>query len=220
VSAQELFEAIDRDDREAARAFVSADPSLAKAPSATGASALLHAVYRDRRAIVAILEVAGPPLDVFEAAALGRVERLEALLALDPALANAWSPDGFTPLQLASFFNRPEAAALLVEGGADIEATARNDFRVRPLHSAVASRSYPTIDLLLEHGADPNARQQGGFTPLHEAAHHGDLRIIETLLAHGADPSARNEAGQTALEIAVAEQHDHAAALLREGGSA
>ena len=46
-------------------------------------------------------------LDVFEAASLGRAERLRELLAADPALAQARSEDDFTALHYAAFFDGP-----------------------------------------------------------------------------------------------------------------
>ena len=63
--------------------------------------------------------------------------------ASSAALASArppTRPDGFTPLHLAAFFGRLEAAALLVDRGADLEAPSRNPRfpSVRPLHSAIA----------------------------------------------------------------------------------
>src|SRR5689334_9779373 len=57
-------------------------------------------------------------LDVFEAAAFGRLDRLAAVLAADPAGASARSSDGFTALHLAIFGCQPEAAQLLIEKGA------------------------------------------------------------------------------------------------------
>ena len=49
-------------------------------------------------------------------------------------------------------------------------ADADNVFKVRPIHSAAAVRDRTSVRLLLEAGADPNVRQQGGYTPLHTAA--------------------------------------------------
>jgi ankyrin repeat protein len=40
--------------------------------------------------------------------------------------------------------------------------------------------------VLLEAGADPNARQHGGFTPLMGAEQNGDLDLAELLIRHGA----------------------------------
>jgi uncharacterized protein len=128
---------------------------------------------------------------VFEASAAGRAERLRELLEGDPSLANAWADDGFQPLGLASFFGHVEAARLLVERGAEVNSASRNEMKVMPLHSAVATGDpdarFELAKLLLEHGADPNARQQDDYTPLMAAEHHGDERLRALLLEHGAE---------------------------------
>ena len=80
-------------------------------------SELLQAIYRGDRARADELLAGDPELDVFEAAAVGRTDRLRELLDQDPALANGWADDGFQPLGLASFFGHVEAARLLVERG-------------------------------------------------------------------------------------------------------
>ena len=81
-------------------------------------SELLQAVYEGNQARADELLAAGPELDVFEAAAVGKTDRLRELLDEDPALANAWATDGFQPLGLACFFGHVEVARLLVERGA------------------------------------------------------------------------------------------------------
>ena len=153
-------------------------------------SEILQAVYRGDHARVEELLADGPELDVFEASALGRTDRLRELLDADPSLANAWANDGFQPLGLASFFGHVEAVRLLVERGAEVNSASRNDFKVMPLHSAVAEKDpetrYEIARLLLEHGADPNARQQDDFTPLKAADQQGDERLRALLVEHGA----------------------------------
>jgi len=153
-------------------------------------SQLLQAVYRGEQATVDELLAADPELDVFEAAAVGQVDRLRALLDEDATLANAWAEDGFQPLGLASFFGHAEAARLLLERGAAVNSPSRNDLKVMPLHSAVAEKDpdtrYEIAKLLLEHGAEPNARQQDDFTPLMAADQQGDERLRALLVEHGA----------------------------------
>jgi ankyrin repeat protein len=153
-------------------------------------SELLQALYRGQDERVQELLAANAQLDVFEAAALGRTDRLRELLDKDPSLANAWADDGFQPLGLASFFGHTDAAQLLVEQGAAVNSASRNDMMVMPLHSAAAAADpevrYEIAKLLLEAGADPNARQQDEYTPLMAADQHGDTRLRELLVEHGA----------------------------------
>ena len=155
-------------------------------------SELLDAIYRGDRARVEELLAAGPELDVFEAAAVGRADRVRQLLDEDPSLANAWAEDGYQPLGLASFFGHVEAARLLVERGAEVNSASRNDMKVAPLHSAVTADDpearYELAKLLLEAGAEPNARQQDDYTPLMAAEQSGDERLARLLKEHGARP--------------------------------
>jgi len=153
-------------------------------------SDLLQAVYRGDQARVDELLAADPDLDVFEAAAVGRADRVRELLDEDPSLANAWAEDGYQPLGLASFFGHAEAARLLVERGAEVNSASRNDMKVMPLHSAAAADDpdvrYEIAKLLLEAGADPNTRQQDDFTPLMAAEQSGDERLAKLLSEAGA----------------------------------
>jgi ankyrin repeat protein len=152
-------------------------------------SPILQALYRGDGAEAERLRSETAELDVFEAAALGDVERLRILLGADPAAAQAWSPDGFTALHYAAFFDGPEAVRILVEHGADLEAASTNEEfapGAHPLHSAIAAKRVDTAVALLEAGADPNARQHGGFTPLMAAEQQADLDLAELLVRHGA----------------------------------
>jgi ankyrin repeat protein len=168
-------------------------------------SALMQALYQGDSGKVDELLVGDPELDVFEAAALGRVERLRELLEASPALARRWSPDRATALHFAAFFRQPEATQLLVERGADLEAVSPTFGDVTPLHSACASGERESARILLEAGVDPNVRQQGGFTPLHAAAQNGDEELARLLLARGADPDAATDDGRTPRELGLAD---------------
>ena len=57
--------------------------------------------------------------------------------------------------------------------------------------------------LLLQEGAQINARNEEGSTPLIEAAGYGRLSIVGALLKKGADLEARNKHGSTALLVAA-----------------
>ena len=185
----DLFAAIDAGDVDRVRQLLDGHRALAggRHPD-TGVSAVLSARYRHRMDIVDAVLEAGPELDLFDAAGLGHIDRLRQLLDEQPDGARAWSADGFTALHLAAFFGQPRAVALLIERGADVGAVARNPMSVQPLHSAVAGRDPDSVGLLLGAGADPSARQHGGWTPLMAARQHGDAEIERLLLDYGAVP--------------------------------
>jgi ankyrin repeat protein len=202
-----LLEAIRNDDAEAVAELLVKDPSLVDMRDANDVTPLLLALYQGHREAAGTIYKHKKVLDVFEAAAVGDVKQLEARLAEDPALVNAFAKDGFYPLGLAAFFGQPEAVKLLLKKGADVKAVAKNDMRVQSLHAAVAQRSLDSVKALLAAGADPNARQQGGFTPLLAAAAKGYLEIVKLLVINGADPNGTNDAGASPLTLAQARRH-------------
>jgi ankyrin repeat protein len=213
--SEQLFEAIDQSDVEKVRGLVEAEPELAGARDDEDLSAVRYAVYRGAEEIASVLLDANPGLDAFDAAAVGRTRGLEELVAAEPELVRAWSPDGFTPLHLAAFFGHADAVELLLDRGADVNVLARNtDLQVAPLHSAAAGAHAEIVRMLVERGADVNARQRGGFTALQSAAQNGDDESVELLLERGADPTARNDDGKSAADLAQAAGHDELAARL------
>src|SRR5262249_53461772 len=138
----ELFSAIEAGDPAAPAALLAASPGLAAARHAEGGSAPLFGLYRRRRDLLPPLLAAPPPPDLLEAAALDRTERVQELLAADPALARVRSTDGFTALHYLAFFGADlQIASLLLDHGAEVNAVAQNPMQVTPLHSAVAGRN-------------------------------------------------------------------------------
>lgn len=212
----EIFEAIQARDTQRAAQLVAANPAVARERNSAGISAIMQARYYGQTAIVDVLRPHAGELDIFEASALGDVPRLGASLSGDPSLVHSYSPDGFTPLHLASFFSQPEAVAELLRHGADANAVATNGSKLAVINSAAASRNHEVVKLVLAAGANPNAQQHGGFTALHAAAQHSDAEMIRALLAAGADPSVHTDDGKTAAEMAGPD----VAPLLTAGGSA
>jgi ankyrin repeat protein len=186
-----IFESIKAGDIDAVRAAVKDDPSVAAARDDDGRSAVRAALYIHNQKLADVLLEAKPELDVFDAAAAGDVDRLTELLDGDPDLIGAWSEDGYSPLHFAAFFDRGKALRLLLDRGADVGAVSRNDMEVQPLHSAVAANSREVVAALLTAGADPNAKQRGGFTPLMGAEENeAEGEMVRLLMDHGAEESA------------------------------
>lgn len=196
---------MDVGDEVAARDCLAHHPELAS-ERARGASMVRLAAYAHMAALVDDLLAPGPALDVFDAAALGRVEDLQAHLDADPARRDGVSEDGFTPLHLAAFFGHVKATELLLNRGAACDPVSDNDMAVHPINSAASGDHGVVVHLLLDHGADADATMQGGYRPLHAASHNDQPAIVRLLLERGADPNARNDVGETPADVATSDE--------------
>jgi hypothetical protein len=110
------------------------------------------------------------------------VDMMRGLLAAgaDPTLT---TDDGTTPLMVAAGLGR--------------YTNDNNLRRGRPSPSAEEA-----VSLLLQAGADVNARNEADFTALHGAAFRGLNEVIEVLVGHGADIDARDFRGRTPYRVA------------------
>ena len=119
------FELVQAGNADGLRRLLEQDPAASEAHGANGVSLLMHSLYRGRRDLAELIANRKKALDIFEATALGRVERLKECIR-DGSALNSTSTDGFTALHFACFFGQPEAARLLIESGAAVDAVAAN----------------------------------------------------------------------------------------------
>jgi ankyrin repeat protein len=197
----ELIDAIQKGETAHVAAALDADRSLLATKSGN-VTAVLLALYHRHPEIAQVFIDRGATLTFAEACAVGDRKRALELLDRDPSLINVFSDDGYPPLGLAIFFRHPELARELIARGADVNAAAKNPQRVAPIHAAITVGDFKTTQLLLEHGADPNARQESGFTAFHGAAAHGDVEMAKLLLKFHADPRAKTDDGKDAADVA------------------
>ena len=207
MSEQPLFDAIKAGKADEVNRLIRENPALLKTRDASGASPLLIAIYHQKADIARALADAAGTIDMFEAAALGRVDRIKQLLREDPSLASAYAPDGFPPVGLAAFFGHIDAVKTLIAAGADIHAAARNGLKVQAIHAAVASKNLDIVRTVLEAGADPNAAQQQGFRPMHESGSSGSRELAELLMKYGGDPTLKNDEGKSTITFAREKGH-------------
>lgn len=205
--SQQFFDAIKAGNVDEVKRLAKETPAVLQARDASGASAILTAAYNMKPDVVNALLELGAPVDIFEAAVLGKVDRIQEILKSSPSRASDYSPDGFPAVGLAAFFGQPAAVKALIAAGADVNAAAKNPLKVAALHAAVAGRNMEVIKAVLAAGADVNAPQQQGFRPMHEAGGNANRPLAELLIAHGGDPSLKTDDGKSAIDVARDKGH-------------
>lgn len=114
------------------------------------------------------------------AAYFGAESSARLLLATGADLAlRSTNPSGNTPLHAAVAGKRHRLVELLIEAGADINATDANGWT--PLNLAAREGVTRTIDYLLAHGADPTITAANGQTPLQTAEKEGKTAAVDVL---------------------------------------
>ena len=199
--SEEFFNAIKEGEGAKVEQMISRNPSLVNVKGRQGMSPVTVATYYGRSKIAEVLVSRGARLNIWEASMTGNIAVVKDLLAKNPAEANSFSQDGFTALHLAAFFGHEEVVRHLLGMGVNANAVAKNMMKVMPLHSAVARNQIEISKLLLDRGAEVNARQEGGFVPLHAAAQSGNLEMARLLMKHKAEVNAKSDNGKTPLAL-------------------
>ena len=83
-----------------------------------------------------------------------------------------------------------------------------NNKMLTALHWAVTMGHRDVVALLIERGANVEAKAADGHTPLHMAAREGDAQMVQCLLEARANPNSTNNASQTAVDLALAFAED------------
>ncbi len=183
--------------------YLDAQPQALDAPDAQGRTALYRATcvygsFEEGEAVSKLLIDRGATVDICSAATLGMVERVRELLRAAPSLAKTYDGDGMTALHWAVRQRRSVGdnavtiARLLLDAGADVAAVNRQEDGMHPIHHCGEWMATPdTADLLIERGADVNARaQKNRWTPLDYAVDRNRMRMIEYFRARGGKRSS------------------------------
>jgi len=148
----DVFEATTLGIIDRVSAWLLDDPSLAKAFSPDGFTALHLAAFFGKTAVARRLVQAGADVRVYSA-----------------------NDFHVQPLHSAAAGRHVEICRLLIAAGADVDATQRQGFT--PLHSAAQNGDVELVELLLSAGADPSVATDDGATSADtaEAAGHVDV---------------------------------------------
>ncbi len=172
---EQCLELLSAGDLDGLQRLLALEPECAEGRDSNGVSLVMLALYRGRPDLAQAVALKKKDLDIFEAAALGRTDRIKQLTGSGSdrgptggrAAVNERSGDGCSALHFAGFFGQGEAARVLIAAGAAVDAVSANPMKVMPLHSAASARNLEAVRCLLEHGAPVNARQAGGWVPVH-----------------------------------------------------
>jgi uncharacterized protein len=181
---------------------------------------LFEAIRAGDLSRVNALVEADPALAIFAASMRGDTAAIEELLTANRSLVSGMSEDGWTPLHLAAYFGKRDAARVLLNKGAAVNARSTNAMQNMPLHAAAAGKHAEIARLLIDRGASVDARQHGGWTPMHAAALTGDVPLATILVEAGADVSARAENNQRPLDLALTNGQQNMVEFLETHGAA
>jgi ankyrin repeat protein len=117
-----------------------------------------------------------------------------ATLLAHGADVNESGPKVAPPLLKAVNMGQTKAVELLLVKGADVN---KNFSGITPLHVAAARGLLDIMYLLVDQGAEVNAKDNRGNTPLHYAVFAGHQPQVAWLLDHGANPGIANRDGHT-----------------------
>ena len=129
---------------------------------------------------------------------------------------NTGSPEANRALLRAAMEGDIEAVKQHLDAGANVNAMRGGG---TPLHLAASWGHKEVAELLIDNGADVNAKDIDGWTPLRKAAWHGRKEIVELLIANGADVNPQDVNGWTPLHQAARNGHKEIAELLIAKGA-
>ncbi|RVE65642.1 hypothetical protein OJAV_G00118420 [Oryzias javanicus] len=172
-------------------------------PTEDGFTPLAVALQQGHENVVALLINYGTKgkvrLPALHIAARNDDTRTAAVLLQNDPNPDVLSKTGFTPLHIAAHYENMSVAQLLSQQWSNNGIT--------PLHIASRRGNVMMVRLLLDRGAQIDAKTKDELTPLHCAARNGHVRIIEILLEHGAPIQAKTKNGLSPIHMAA--QGDH-----------
>jgi ankyrin repeat protein len=203
-----IHEACQRGDIDAVRAWIATDPAMVDADDEHDWRPVFHAALWRRESIVRLLLEAGADLAAHDGYVMhyaGEIPDNKAIVAL---LIQYGALDAH--VRPADDLSRQFLAAVFLADAARVRSLLRRHPHLATLsdgrgnqaiHHAARNGDTEILRLLIEQGADANARTSGGQTVLYCAGGHGHLESLLLLLEKGADRDARfTHDGKTLLD--------------------
>lgn len=139
---------------------------------------------------------------LIQACSHGHVDILKLLLEQGADINAAMSVRNLSPLHVAVMGEQKDIMKQLLIWSTPANTDAQDEDGNTPLHYTVSQPNKELSELLLQHGANPNAPNEHSVTPL-EIAVREERDLVSLLIEYGADPAAAHPSGSTVLGIAV-----------------
>ncbi len=153
-----------------------------------GLSPLGRALTRKRMDVAEMLRQHGATENLFDAVCSGDFKTASALLEQDESMVSATNNAGICPTELAASLGHSDILKLLLDKGASVDVLDVHN-KMTLLHLAALANKTNTVRLLIQRGADLEARDRYGFTALHWAAMQGATETATLLLENKANPN-------------------------------
>lgn len=125
--------------------------------------------------------------------------------------------NGDTPFIVAAKASQLDILSLLINEGADVEAT--DKFSLTALHWSAKNGNTAVLNFLMQNGVQIEAKTKRNDTALHLAANYNHLNIVSALLNYGACIDTENREGNTPLKIAISNGNLEIARRLKGAGA-
>ncbi len=145
-----------------------------------------------------------------------RVPRIVKDLIAAGADVNAKDVQGNTALDRAAYYDIGECIQILIAAGANVNATSDTE---TPLYNASDSGNAQVVGILLNSGANVNARLKYGSTALMAASSANHPKILNALLVAGADVNLSDTQGYTALRLTLSQNQSECCRALVSAGA-
>ena len=216
VGGYELYTALEARNHRVVAALL--DAGAVVSVDDVDAAAKAGVTLADLEPLLARRGVDAPTEALFCPGVLANADLLHAMLARGARVAHVREDDGFTPLHVAAEAGLAPACAALLDAGAALEARAwergvaaegyeRWDSGETPLLVATLCSHWQlsptaTIALLVQRGADVNARTAANWTGLLRVARYGPVEAVVALADGGASVDVVCDEGFTPMWLA------------------
>lgn len=113
--------------------------------------------------------------------------------------------------------HRSKLLSIILESGNEVPVNHRNSKGWTALKLASKKGLEQCVEVLLNHGADPNISDNEGYLPLHNAV--GNTDVVKLLIEYTTNINKQTHGGETPLYLAISQNSTRSSLILLEHGA-